>query len=105
MIRRPLSAQPLSPALHFRRDESSFRITLGDHDLTSEDDANATGYAVLHVKMHEDYDPVTIDNDIALITLERQVEFTDEVYPVCLPKDAQNLFVGEDAKLAGRRAK
>ena len=78
---------------------------LGDHDLTAEDDTNATGYAVLHVKMHEDYDPVTIDNDIALITLERQVEFTDEVYPVCLPKDAQNLFVGEDAKLAGRSAR
>lgn len=88
---------------YFRRDKSSFRITLGGHDLTNADEMNSSAsvYAALDLRVHDDYDPVTIDSDIALITLDRKVEFTDKVFPVCLPKSEENLFVGEDATVAG----
>jgi len=44
------------------------------------------------VKMHEQYDPSTIDYDIAVITVEEPFDFSDpKVGPVCLPsKDAEH---------------
>ena len=88
---------------YFRRDKSSFRIILGGHDLTNADEMNSSAsvYTALDVRVHKDYDPVTVDSDIALITLDRKVEFTDEVFPICLPKGEENLFVGEHATVAG----
>ena len=71
--------------------------------MTDSDELNtsASVYTALDVSVHEDYDPMTVDSDIALITLDRRVEFTDKVYPICLPKNDENLFVGEDATVAG----
>ena len=34
--------------------------------------------------MHENYDDKSFENDIALIRLDRKVEFTKSVYPICL---------------------
>ena len=71
--------------------------------MTDSDELNtsASVYTALDVSVHEDYNPMTVDSDIALITLDKKVEFTDKVYPICLPKSEENLFVGEDAMVAG----
>lgn len=37
--------------------------------------------------MHEDFDPVRFDSDIALVLLDRPVELTSRVQPVCLPTE------------------
>ena len=73
--------------------------------MTNVDEMNASAsvHTALDVRVHENYDPATVDSDIALITLDGEVEFTDEVYPICLPKSGENLFVGEDAKVAGTK--
>ena len=40
---------------------------------------------VRDLKMHENYDDKSFENDIALIRLDRKVQFTKSVYPICLP--------------------
>ena len=37
------------------------------------------------MKNHEAYNDKTFENDIALIRLDRKVEFSKSVYPICLP--------------------
>ncbi|KAH9377402.1 hypothetical protein HPB48_008590 [Haemaphysalis longicornis] len=37
------------------------------------------------IHVHEDYDPVTYDADIAMVLLDRPVELTSRVQPICLP--------------------
>ena len=38
---------------------------------------------------HEDYDPTTTNNDIALIRLRTPIQYTVAVQPVCLPRSAE----------------
>ena len=35
--------------------------------------------------MHENYSRTSLENDIALIRLDRKVEFTKSVHSICLP--------------------
>ena len=37
------------------------------------------------MKNHEKYNDKTFENDIALIRLDRKVQFSKSVYPICLP--------------------
>ena len=37
------------------------------------------------MKMHENYDPKTFENDIAILKLNQDAKFTQSVQPACLP--------------------
>ena len=37
------------------------------------------------MKMHENYDPKTFENDIAILKLSQDAQFTQSVQPACLP--------------------
>jgi hypothetical protein len=41
------------------------------------------------------------DNDIVLLHLSRDVIFTDNIVPACLPVDTTNLYAGEQAMVSG----
>lgn len=60
-------------------------VVLGIHSMTdSLTDANK--YAVANVIAHENYDPINILNDIAILRLSRPVAaFTNKISPICLP--------------------
>ncbi len=61
-------------------------VRMGDHDLEStEDDATAENYKVLQIIRHEDYNRRSFENDIALLKLDRDVTYTAEIHPICLP--------------------
>ncbi|XP_058795937.1 venom serine protease 34-like isoform X2 [Phymastichus coffea] len=61
-------------------------ILVGDHDLTTGDETNATKlYQVENYVVHPNYISNKKDYDIAVISIRGTISFTNEVGPVCLP--------------------
>ncbi|XP_047437846.1 transmembrane protease serine 11D [Mugil cephalus] len=61
-----------------------FRVVAGLHTLSALGD-HAQIRSISKVKMHEDYDDVTSDNDVTLVLLGSPFDFTDHVRAVCAP--------------------
>lgn len=51
--------------------------------------------------LHKEYNPHTVDNDIALIRLQETIRFNDHVRPICLPKTNKRLPVGTRCTVIG----
>lgn len=69
-------------------------MRLGEHEIDNDSDgANPEEFTIERIKIHEDYNSRTYDNDIAIITLNGTVEFSSHISPVCLP----SLEVGGEA--------
>lgn len=54
-------------------------MRLGEHDLTTIADGQHEDITVLDAEPHEDFNKKLMTNDIAIIYLERHVEFTGEL--------------------------
>lgn len=65
----------IAHAIHVRFGMHTIRPTASD----SKDKRNVVG-----MKIHEDYNAQTLENDIAILTLESPVEYTDTIQPICL---------------------
>lgn len=73
------------------------RIRLGEWNLLTDPDCDEHDYCneppldvgIEEMINHEDYDKVTILNDIALVKLNQSVNFTETISPVCLPLSDQ----------------
>ncbi|XP_070509417.1 venom protease-like [Chironomus tepperi] len=50
-----------------------------------QNDQDVTIYNVKEVTVHPQYDRITYKNDIALVKLETNVNFSEFLYPICLP--------------------
>jgi len=73
---------------------TSMVITVGGDKQRSWSDQHPN-YYINNVIIHERYDQeISNDNDIALIQLERQVKFSSQVTPICLPYRRQNRRFG-----------
>ena len=55
----------------------------GEHNLQSLSGEEQVRQ-VIGVKMHDEYDSTTWDNDIALLLLDKPLEFNDYVQPITL---------------------
>ena len=53
------------------------------------------------IVVHEDFDAVTYDSDIALIQLSSALEFNSVVRPVCLPHSMEPPFSSEICVVTG----
>lgn len=51
--------------------------------------------------LHENYEMATVDNDIALIKLDKPIKFNDHVRPACLPKSEERLRTGTRCTVYG----
>lgn len=61
-------------------------VLVGEHDVSTGTETSATkGYKASSVTIHPGYSADTYDNDIAIITVDGEIEFSDRVGPVCLP--------------------
>ncbi|XP_048515555.1 uncharacterized protein LOC105686124 [Athalia rosae] len=97
-----LSNEWILTAAHCVDTARSIEVVVGAHDMVRRLD---TGSRVNGKRWftHEDWDTETLANDIALIELEKPLEFTDRVQPIRLPKHSQTseTFVRENAIVSG----
>jgi len=78
-----LSSRTVLTAAHCKKTISDFRVHVGEHNVTIADGEQKIG--VSSFTSHPGYDGNTFDNDFAIITLVRDVVFSNTVMPACLP--------------------
>ena len=85
--------------LHCRREVES--VTLGSLTQSTLEKGNI--YEALKVTMHPKFnnDSVPNFNDIAIVTLKTNVDFSSSVRHICLPK-YEETFLGQTAVVAGK---
>lgn len=69
-------------------DASRLRVRLGAHNIKVNNEPDAIEVDVEAVRRHEQFEPRTYKNDIAVLKLSRPVTFTKYISPVCLPYDS-----------------
>lgn len=67
-----------------QKDTDRLKVITGDHDLDVMDGSEEV-YNVTRVVVHENYDPVSMDSDLALLQLHEQPKRSVYTVPVCLP--------------------
>jgi len=68
----------------FRKTVSQFSFRAGRHTRTGLNEPNEQTSAATQIIVHENYSPITINNDITLIRLATPYRFNDYVSPSCL---------------------
>ncbi|ETN61854.1 hypothetical protein AND_006474 [Anopheles darlingi] len=65
-------------------------VRLGEYDITSDQDgASPIDVYIQRSVIHERYNEKTIQNDIALLLLQRSITVSDAIRPICLPLDSR----------------
>ncbi|XP_072756479.1 venom serine protease 34 isoform X2 [Anoplolepis gracilipes] len=85
------------------RNTSNVGVLVGDHDLSTGSDTNATHlYKVSKLDIHPLYNDESLENDIAMVTTDSIISFSEEVGPACLPFQHQSdSFAGNYVNLLG----
>lgn len=68
-----------------------FRVVAGLNVLSAPGD-HVQIRSISAVKMHEDYNDATSDNDVTLVLLSSPFNFTDHVQPICTPHNVTHEF-------------
>lgn len=79
----------------------SIRLRVGEHDFSSTTEPfPAIERAARRKVVHPKYNVNTYENDLALVQLDRPLQFPPHVAPICLPPDDIDLL-GKNATLTG----
>jgi len=68
---------------------NQIKVRLGEYDFNQDGETGDATFSVASMKMHENYNDVTYDHDIAIIKLDRSVIFSKSIWPICLPQPAE----------------
>ncbi|KAF6213201.1 hypothetical protein GE061_010917 [Apolygus lucorum] len=79
---------------------SRIRVRLLEHNQKLDNETTLIERGVSKVIKHAGYSTVTLDNDIALLKLDEDVEIEDEFMPACLPP-LKKSFAGETGIVTG----
>ena len=74
-------------------------VRVGQYNFDQSSDAT-TDFKAQSVQQHPGYENVNFHNDIAIISLPRDVVFNNDVWPICLPPPGP-LYVDESATVTG----
>ena len=77
------------------RNVSRIRVLLGKTNLLDSEDSTQT-HVIADLILHEEFNRVTLQNDIAILRTKRIIEFNAFVIPVCLPKEESNIHLNSD---------
>ncbi|NXK56715.1 CTRC protein, partial [Chauna torquata] len=87
-------------AAHCISSSLTYRVVLGKHDLTEENDG-AVALDVEEIIVHEKWNSFFIINDIALIKLARPVQENANIQAACLPPSGLQLDNGYPCQITG----
>nr|APD15612.1 serine protease [Cotesia chilonis] len=85
------------------RTSNTVGVLIGDHDISKSTDTNATKlYRVASIIIHPAFSTVSLDYDIAVITIDGTMTFNQQVGPACLPfQHSPDTFAGNYVDLLG----
>ncbi|KAH8303657.1 hypothetical protein KR018_009656, partial [Drosophila ironensis] len=81
-----ITARHVLTAAHCVLDDLSF-VRLGEYDLSTDTETPHVDINVTRYVAHPDYSRWNGRSDLAMLYLERNVEFTKTILPICLPKE------------------
>ncbi|XP_003701884.2 proclotting enzyme [Megachile rotundata] len=81
-------------------DVARLTVRLGDYNIKTNTEIRHIERRVKRVVRHRGFNARTLYNDIALLTLNEPVPFTDQIRPICLPSGSQ-LYSGKVATVIG----
>ena len=70
-----------------RYKQKDILVKLGEYeyDFDQEDVIGNQTFRVANMRLHRQYNPTTLENDIAVIKLHRAATLTNSVWPICMP--------------------
>ena len=93
-----LNEEWIVTASHCLHRMSFVMITLGDL-LRTEEEVGEINLLSKEFFTHPNYNPVTMENDIALVRLPKSIRFTNRIKPICLADDPP--VIGKECFIAG----
>ncbi|XP_063065591.1 chymotrypsin-C-like [Engraulis encrasicolus] len=81
-----ISPDWIMTAAHCYKRGSAYRVQIGKHRLSNEEEEGAITVQIAKVFVHNDYDDHLTRNDIALMWLDHTIDLTDTIQPACLPR-------------------
>ncbi|TSL04261.1 Suppressor of tumorigenicity 14 protein [Bagarius yarrelli] len=76
-------------------------VFLGLHSQTETNTANTVQKQVKQIICHPEYNPLSNNDDIALMELDSPVTLSQYIWPICLPSATQVLPVGQSVWITG----
>ncbi|XP_065576660.1 serine proteinase stubble-like isoform X3 [Artemia franciscana] len=79
---------------------SSLRVRLGEYNIKSSGPYPSEDFDIDRKEVHPNYKPEDFQNDIALVRLTRDVQYRENILPVCLP-ERESTYIGQVATVSG----
>ena len=75
-------------------------VRLGQYDFNQAGETEDQTFRVANMRLHRQYDNTTLENDIAVIKLDRAATLTNSVRPICMPRRSET-FTNQQAFAIG----
>jgi len=82
-------------------DVQNLRVRLGDHNIRSDNEANHVEKRVKRVIRHKGFSSTTLWNDVAILTLDEDVQMNQNIQNICLASNSGENYKGQEVTVAG----